>query len=113
MTTTTTDLAAAQIDAITAVSKTLAYVTTSYVYDLDEPLTVPGYPGRLFVRLAVKVTRWSGATEDPQRTGSIIVTGYHRQHTLYGPRAQSSVGTPARLPVELAAPLITRALTQS
>lgn len=102
------------IDKITAAAKTLDKITTIYGYDLlDAPLALPGYPGRLFVRITVTVTRWPGATGETKRGGRVTVTGYHRQQTYRGVRQQSTVGKPASLPEELALPLIVRALTQS
>lgn len=100
------------IDKVTAAAKTLDKITTIYGYDLDPPLALPGYPGRLFVRITVNVTRWPGATAEAKRPGRITVTGYHRQRTATGrPRVQVTTGKPATLPEELALPLIARALT--
>ena len=100
------------IDKVTAASKTLDKITTIYGYDLlDAPLALPGYPGRLFVRITVTVVRYPGATAESKRDGKITVTGYHRQQTYRGVRQQSTMGTPVRLPEGLALPMIVRALT--
>jgi hypothetical protein len=102
------------ISRVEAHPKTLIEITTIYGYELDTPVELPGYPGRLFVYLDVEVTRYPGATAEAKRPGAITATGYHRQRTDSGrPRVQQSPGRPARLPDELALPLIARALTQA
>jgi hypothetical protein len=97
----------ALIVTITAASKTLARVTEIYSYDLDDPIALPAWPGRLFTRITVKITRFPGSAEP----GMIKVIGYHRQRTATGIRRQLTAGKPTVLPAELAAPLVLRALT--